>query len=63
MKSQTLSNEERILLRKRSVIETVNNDLKNIYQVEHTGHRLITGIILNLVAALAAYFFLPKESF
>ena len=61
MKSQALSNEERILLRKRSIIETVNDELKNICQVEHTRHRSFTGFILNLVAALVAYSFLPKK--
>ena len=61
MKSQALSNEERILLRKRSSIETVNDELKNSCQVEHTRHRSFTGFILNLVAALAAYSFLPKK--
>ena len=61
MKSQALSNEERILLRKRSIIETVNDELKNICQVEHTRHRSFTGFILNLVAAIAAYSFLPKK--
>jgi hypothetical protein len=43
MKSKTLSNEEKLLLRKRSVIETVNNELKNICQIEHTKHRSISG--------------------
>jgi hypothetical protein len=30
---------DKILLRKRSVIETVNDELKNICQVEHSRHR------------------------
>jgi hypothetical protein len=62
MKSQALSNEERILLRKRSSIETVNDELKNNCQVKHTRHRSFTGFILNLVAALATYSFLPKKT-
>jgi hypothetical protein len=36
MKNKALSNEEKLLLRKCSVIETVNDELKNICQVEHT---------------------------
>lgn len=61
MKSKALSNEEKLLLRKRSVIETVNDELKNICQVEHTRHRSISGFLLNIMGALAAYSFFPKK--
>lgn len=61
MKTKALSNEERILLRKRSVIETVNDELKNVCQIEHTRHRSINGFLLNLAAGIAAYSFLPKK--
>jgi hypothetical protein len=61
MKSKALSNEEKLLLRKRSVIETVNDELKNICQVEHTRHRSINGFLLNLMSAIAAYAFFPKK--
>jgi hypothetical protein len=61
MKQKALSNEEKILLRKRSVIETVNDELKNICQVEHTRHRSIAGFILNIMSAIAAYSFFPKK--
>lgn len=61
MKQKALSNEEKILLRKRSVIETVNDELKNICQVEHTRHRSISGFLLNVMAAIAAYSFFPKK--
>jgi hypothetical protein len=50
-----------VLLRKRSVIETVNDELKNICQVEHTRHRSISGFLLNIMAAIAAYSFFPKK--
>jgi len=46
MKSQALSDEEEILLRKRSIIETVNDELKNICQVEHTRHRSLLDLSL-----------------
>lgn len=59
--SKTLSNEEKVLLRKRSVIETVNDELKNICQVEHTRHRSISGFLLNIMGAIAAYSFFPKK--
>lgn len=61
MKQKALSNEEKLLLRKRSVIETVNDELKNICQVEHTRHRSIAGFILNIMSAIAAYSFFPKK--
>jgi hypothetical protein len=61
MKEQALSNEERILLRKRSVIETVNDELKNMCQIEHTRHRSVNGFLLNVIAALTAYSFFPKK--
>ncbi len=61
MKYQALSNEERLLLRKRSVIETVNDELKNICQIEHTRHRSISGFLLNIMGAIAAYSFFPKK--
>lgn len=61
MKSKALSNEEKLLLRKRSVIETVNDELKNICQVEHTRHRSINGFLINIMGAIAAYSFFPKK--
>ncbi len=61
MKSKALSNEEKLLLRKRSVIETVNDELKNICQAEHTRHRSINGFLLSLMSAIAAYSFFPKK--
>lgn len=61
MKQKALSNEEKLLLRKRSVIETVNDELKNICQIEHTRHRSLAGFILNIMSAIAAYSFFPKK--
>src|SRR5665647_1895407 len=43
------------------VIETVNDELKNICQVEHTRHRSIAGFILNIMSTIAAYSFFPKK--
>ena len=61
MKTKALSNEEKLLLRKRSVIETVNDELKNVCQLEHTRHRSVNGFLLNIMASLVAYSFLPKK--
>jgi hypothetical protein len=41
---------DKILLRKRSVIETVNDELKNICRVEHSRHRSFTNFVTNLIA-------------
>jgi hypothetical protein len=63
MKNKALSNEEKLLLRKCSVIETVNDELKNICQVEHTRHRSISGFLLNIMSAIAAYSFFPEKPY
>ena len=52
---------DKILLRKRSVIETVNDELKNISHIEHSRHRSFTNLVTNLIAGLIAYSFLPKK--
>jgi IS5 family transposase len=49
------------LLRKRAIIESVIDQLKNISQVEHTRHRAFTGFLWNLAAALIAYCRQPKK--
>ncbi len=41
MKNSLMHIRDKILLRKRSLIETVNDELKNIVQIEHTRHRSI----------------------
>jgi hypothetical protein len=60
MKNSLLSLSDKIMLRKRSVIETVNDELKNICQLEHSRHRSLAIFLTNLVAGLIAYAFLPK---
>lgn len=62
MKPVALENFDRIWLRKRSRIETVNDQLKNISQLEHTRQRSIVGFMVNLVCALIAYSWLSKKS-
>lgn len=46
---------DKILLRKRALIETVNDQLKNISQIEHTRHRSVVNFMVNCIAALVAY--------
>jgi hypothetical protein len=61
MKSKAMSNEEKLLLSKRSVIETVNNELINICMAENTRNRSISGFLLNIKGALATYSFFSKK--
>lgn len=61
MKGGELPLQDRLMLRKRAVIESVNDELKNICQIEHTRHRCFTNFITNLIAGLLAYSFLPKK--
>lgn len=61
MKNSLMTMSDKILLRKRSVIETVNDELKNICQIEHSRHRSFSNFLENIVAGLIAYSFLPKK--
>lgn len=61
MKNKLMPLEDKILLRKRAIIETVNDQLKNISQIEHTRHRSIIGFILNLLGSLVAYTYQDKK--
>ena len=42
-------------------IETINDQLKNISQIEHARHRSVTGFMVNLLAGLVAYSYQPKK--
>jgi len=55
MKNSLMNLYDKIMLRKRSVIETVNDELKNVCQIEHTRHRSID------MAGLIAYNLMPKK--
>lgn len=52
---------DKILLRKRSIIETINDQLKNLSQIVHTRHRSATNFAVNLIAGLIAYTHQPKK--
>jgi hypothetical protein len=55
MKNHLMLLEDKLMLRKRSIIETINDQLKNISQIEHTRHRSYANFIVNLLAGLIAY--------
>jgi len=61
MKQKLISLRDKILLRRRSLIETVNDQLKNISQIEHTRHRSPANFLINLLGGLAAYCHQPKK--
>ena len=61
MKGAMMSVSDKLLLRKRAIIETVNDELKNIAQVEHSRHRCFDNFMVNLLGALSAYCFFPKK--
>ncbi len=61
MKNALMHIHDKILLKKRALIETVNDELKNICQIEHTRHRSFENFITNLMAGLIAYSYLPKK--
>ena len=61
MKNRLIHMVDKILLRKRAIIESVNDFLKNICQIEHSRHRSVHNFITNLLSALVAYSFIPKK--
>jgi len=61
MKNVLMTMRDKILLRKRSVIETINDQLKNICQAEHSRHRSFGNFLTNLIASLIAYSFQEKK--
>jgi len=61
MKNRLMNIYDKILLRKRAIIESVNDFLKNICQIEHSRHRSATNFVLNLISGLVAYCFIPKK--
>ena len=61
MKNKLMSLSDKVLIRKRAVIESVNDFLKNICQIEHSRHRSVDNFLVNVLSALIAYSFLPKK--
>jgi transposase len=61
MKQRLIAMSDRLMLRKRAIIETVIDQLKNISQVEHSRHRSPVNCLVNLVCGLIAYCHQPKK--
>ncbi len=61
MKNRLVALEDKLLTRKRFIIETIVDQLKNISQIQHTRHRSTTNFLVNLVAGLIAYTWQPPK--
>lgn len=61
MKNRLLPVMDKLLLRKRAIIETINDQLKNISQIAHTRHRSVPNFLVNVIAGLIAYTHQPKK--
>ena len=61
MKKRMINLTQQFYLSKRGLIETVNDQLKNICHIEHTRHRKPANAFVNLVSGLIAYSFKPRK--
>ncbi|MBN8590693.1 MAG: IS982 family transposase [Anaerolineae bacterium] len=61
MSPQLMDEFDQFCLRKRAILESVYDQLKNISQIEHSRHRSLTGLMVNLLAGLLAYCHQPKK--
>jgi len=61
MKNRLMPLADRLLLRKRAIVETIIDQLKNISQIEHSRHRSVMNFLVNLVCGLIAYCHQPKK--
>ena len=61
MKNRWMRLTDKLLARKRSIIESIIDQLKNISQIEHSRHRSPVNFLVNLVCGLIAYCRQPKK--
>jgi transposase len=61
MKNRLMRLSDKLLLRRRGLIESVIDQLKNIAQIEHSRHRSPINFAVNLIAGLIAYCHQPKK--
>ena len=61
MKNKLLPLLDKLLLRKRALIESINDQLKNVAMLEHTRHRSPINAMINWISALIAYTYQPKK--
>ncbi|MFN9860778.1 MAG: transposase, partial [Pseudanabaena sp.] len=61
MKNRLMRLNDKLLARKRSIIETIIDQLKNISQIEHSRHRSPINAMINIICVLIAYSHQPKK--
>jgi hypothetical protein len=61
MKNRLISMFDKIMLRKRAIIESVTDQLKNISQIEYSCHRSVANFFVNLIAGIIAYTWREKK--
>ncbi len=61
MKNVLMPLMDKLLLRKRAIVETIIDQLKNISQIEHSRHRSPINFLVNLLCGLIAYCQQPKK--
>ena len=61
MKNKLMPFYDRMMLRKRYIIETINDMLKNTAQIVHSRHRSVNNFVMNLISALGAYCFFDNK--
>jgi hypothetical protein len=52
---------DKFLIRKRAVIESIHDQLKNISQIEHSRHRSPANFLVNVIGGLIAYCLQPRK--
>jgi transposase len=61
MKQRLIRLTDKLLLRKRAIVETITDQLKNISQIEHSRHRSAANFLVNVICGLIAYCHQPKK--
>ena len=61
MKNKLVEIEDKLLLRKLGIVESVGSILKESISIEHSRHRSLAGFLCHILAALATYCFREKK--
>ena len=61
MKNKLMPAFDKLMLRKRGIVETIIDQFKNISQIEHSRHRSPLNFVVNILAGLIAYTFQSKK--
>ena len=61
LKNKLMLLSEKMRLNQRGIIESVNDQLKNMCQIEHTRYRKVANFMVNLVGGLIAYTYQPQK--